>query len=107
MDAACKQKWLHVAETIDSLRVFPRLVLAGYFLFVYHVTNYLMVWYTHEPPGARGVEESGTVAAIFATVTGLLPWVYRIYSDGARDWNAKPDATTSTTTMTSTTSTPP
>lgn len=75
----------------------PRAALFGYAYFVWHTTNYIMVWYTHEPAAARGVEESGTVAAIFAIVTGLAPWIYKIYSDAGRDWNDQPVSSTTST----------
>ena len=91
-----KENWLKVAEVIDSLRVFPRLILAAYGYFVWDITHYILVWYTHEPPGARGIEESGTVAAIFTAVTGFAPWIFRIYSDGGRNWDTPPDRTSTT-----------
>jgi hypothetical protein len=97
-----KQNWLHVAEVFDSWRVIPRLILGAYCYFVWHITNYILVWYTHEPPGARGVEESGTVAAIFTCVTGFAPWIFKIYSENGRDWTQQP-ASTSTVVATSTT----
>ena len=90
MTTARKIAWMHFAELFDSWRVFPRLVLLGYSYFVWYTTTYIMVWYTNQPAAGRGVEESGTVAAIFAIVTGLAPWVFKIYSDNGRDWTANP-----------------
>lgn len=103
MDADGKRRWLHFAEVFDSLRVFPRLILVAYGGFVYHITEYLMVWYTHEPAESRGNQESATVAAIFATVTGLASWVFKVYSDNGRDWSDRDETTATTTTTTSTT----
>lgn len=82
---------LKAAELFDSWRIFPRLCLLGYAAFVWHVTDYLLVWYTHEPPGSRGLEESGVVAAVFTAVTGFSPWIFKIYSDGGRQWGPPAD----------------
>lgn len=106
MKTETKQAFLHAAEAFDAWRVIPRLALISYAYFVWYTTTYIMIWYTNQPAGARGVEESGTVAAVFAIVTGLAPWVFKIYSDNGRDWSATPAPQVQSTTIQSTTTIP-
>jgi hypothetical protein len=96
-----KINWLHLAELVDSFRVFPRMVLLGYAYFVYQVTFFILNWYAHEPALSRGVEESAVVGVVVTAVTGFSPMIYRIYADSSRDWNASPPSSvTSTVTAT-------
>jgi hypothetical protein len=85
-----KAQWLHWAEVFDSWRVVPRLLLASYAAFVYHVTDYILAWYTHEPAVARGSEETAAIVGIFTAVTGFGSFVFKVYSDNGRDWNSRP-----------------
>jgi hypothetical protein len=86
---AVKEAWLKWAEIFDSWRVVPRLILTVYGWFVFHVTMYVLIWYTHEPATARGAEESAVVSVIFTAIAGFSPWVFKIYSENGRDWDAK------------------
>lgn len=88
-----KQTWLHVAEIVDHLRIFPRLVLITYGIYVYRVTFYILVWYANQPKEARGTEESAVVIAVIGAVTGFSPWIFRIYTDAATDWSGKSSGT--------------
>jgi hypothetical protein len=88
-----KQQFLDAAEIFDSWRVVPRIVLFGYCWWVSHVTDQALSWYQHIPASERGVESAGLVGAIITAVTGLAVWVFRIYTDGGRDWDSKPSRT--------------
>jgi hypothetical protein len=96
-----KDQWLVVAETVDSLRIFPRLVLGAYAWFMYKVTFYVLGWYTHEPAQFRGTEETAMVSVVFSAMTGMAPFIFSIYSSNGRQWD--PPAGVSTLSMTSVT----
>jgi prolipoprotein diacylglyceryltransferase len=82
-----KDPWLQAAEWFDTWRVIPRLVLFLYAAFVYKVTFFILTWYIHQPAVDRGTEESAVVIGIFTAVTGLASYVFKVYSDGGRDWD--------------------
>ena len=82
-------RWLLWAERFDSWRVVPRVILFLYCGFVYKVTFYMLIWYTHEPAVARGVEETAFVSAIFTAMSMLAGYVLNIYTNAGRDWNAR------------------
>lgn len=91
-----KHQWLHVAEVIDSLRVFPRMVLVAYGAYVYHITEISLRWYFTQPPAARGVEETALVGVVITAVTGFAPLIMQIYSNGGRAWGPPATAVTGT-----------
>ena len=98
-----KQLWLDAAEVFDSWRVVPRLVLFGYCWWVAHVTDQSLSWYQHIPAGERGIESAGLVGAIITAVTGMAVWVFKIYTDGGRDWTVQPSRTSTVVATTETT----
>ena len=98
-----KNFMLDFAEVFDSWRVVPRIMLFGYAWFVYRVTFYVLMWYTHEPATARGPEETAMVGVVVTAVTGFAPWILRIYTDSGRSWDGQQ---TATTTVTATTTAP-
>lgn len=100
-----KQRYLDFAQTFDQLRVVPRIVLFGYLGWVGHVTDLTLSWYMHLPSAERTLEASGLAGAIITIITGLFPWIYRIYSDNATDWT--PTATATKTISVATTETKP
>ena len=89
-----KQSWLDAAEVFDHWRVVPRLVLFTYGGWVAHVTDETLLWYQHLPSAERTLEASGLAGAIITAVTGLFPWIYRIYADSATDWSQQSSKTT-------------
>lgn len=91
------QRWRDAAQIFDTWRVVPRIILFGYCWWVAHVTDGTLTWYQHLPSAERTLEASGLAGAIITAVTGLFPWVYKIYSDAATDWSA---ASTKTTVLT-------
>ncbi len=93
-----KQKWLHIAEIIDSYRVFPRLFLMACFWWTAVVTNDLMKWYMAMPKEERGIEASGFASVVFLTIFGFLKLVYDTYSKNGRNWDGPVTSTTVTAT---------
>jgi hypothetical protein len=97
---------LHWAETIDAMRVFPRLIMATYLSYAGWLTSYLVIWYCHLPAADRDTQVSTMVGGIIAAVTGFFPSVLKIYQDGGRDWTAANQTTTSSTVVATTTTQP-
>jgi hypothetical protein len=86
MGALNKRAWLHIAELVDSFRIFPRVLVCGYALYVYQVTFFVLDWYSRQPASARGTEESAVVGVVVTAVTGFAPWVFKIYVESGRAW---------------------
>ena len=83
---ACKQLWLDVAEVIDSLRVFPRLIVLGYGWWAIKTTTWVIKWYEALPSDDRTVTVTAMVSVILPGIYGLSAIVYQIYSSGGRNW---------------------
>lgn len=105
------QKWLEIAERVDSLRVFPRLIIVALFWFMVDVVWFLLVWYTKLPTAAeRTAETSGFAAGALLIISGLFKMALTDYLQRGRDWNNQPQvpSTTSTSIVTQqTTGAPP
>jgi len=97
-----KTAWLDAAEVFDHWRVVPRAVLLLYGGWVAHVTDNILSWYQRIPGAERTLEASGLAAGIITAVTGLFPWVYKIYSDAATDWRTSQPTASKTTVVSST-----
>lgn len=85
-----KTVWLHVAEVLDAVRLFPRLLICGYAMFVYRVVMKILDWFCAQP-----LTQSTTIVAIVIStlagiVTGFAPWIFKIYIAGGRDWKDHP-----------------
>jgi hypothetical protein len=98
-----KQKFLDIAETIDSLRLVPRIILFGWGYFTALLCYQTLHWYYSEPATARGLEESGMVTGVVGLLTGFWYKIYQEYGSRGRDWDAN---ATSSTTLTQTTTVP-
>jgi hypothetical protein len=95
-----KTKYLDFAQVFDQLRIVPRFVLFGYGLWVAHVTDSTLTWYMALPSAERTLEASGLAGAIITAVTGLFPWVYKIYANTGNDWTPSTGSTKQTITST-------
>jgi hypothetical protein len=84
-----KQRWLDVAEVIDALRIFPRLLVALYFAIAAWVIVYLALWYAHVAAAERTVEVTAFYAMLTGGLFGMSGYIFKIYTDGGRDWTAK------------------
>jgi len=105
MNPTTKQAVLHWAESIDSLRVIPRLFLTSCFAWTVWVSYVCLEWYFHLPHTERSLEASGFASVVFLTVFGFLKLVYQTYSDTGRNWDAS--GSTRTTLVSSTTEVKP
>lgn len=106
MKVDTKQSVLHWAESIDSLRVFPRLFLLSCFIWTTYISIYLLQWYCHIPAPERTIEASGFATFMSLQVFGFLKLVYDQYSRNGRDWNSAPQVSTSSTVVATTTTQP-
>jgi len=84
-----KQAWLDAAEIVDAWRVVPRALLFAYCIWVWNVVGDTLNWYQHLPAAERTLEASGLAGAVITAVLGLATWVFKIYSDGGRDWTGQ------------------
>lgn len=96
-----KHHWLDIAETVDSLRVFPRLFLTSCFVWNVQIAYVLVTWYTKLPSSERTLEASGFASVVFLTINGFLKLVFDTYTRGGRDWNGVTTVASTTTTATS------
>lgn len=81
-----KQWMLDAAEVFDAWRVFPRVLVGGYWLWVALVVHDILQWYKLLPSPERTLEASGLAGAVITAVTGMATWVSKIYMDGGRSW---------------------
>ena len=95
-----KQLWLDAAHVFDTWRVIPRIILIAYACWVAHVTDMLLIWYMTLPKDGRTLEASGLGVAIITAITGLFPWVLKIYMDNGNDWSGSSSSSTATVTTT-------
>jgi hypothetical protein len=93
------QRYLDFAQAFDKARVVPRVIFFGYAFWVMHITHWVLSWYMSLPPAERSLEASGLAGGVVTIITGLFPWIYRIYSDNATDWTP-PTGSTKTVVMT-------
>ena len=91
-----KKAWLDFAETFDSLRVFPRVIISSCFIATFMAIYEFMRWYMHLPATERGYEESGAMVGIVLALVGLDKYVWDTYARTGRDWNQAPSSTTTT-----------
>lgn len=84
-----KEEWLDFAEVVDALRVFPRILVAGYMLIVGAEVAYLTVWYAHLPSVERTVEVTAFYSLIMGGLFGLAAYVFKVYSDGGYNWDSR------------------
>lgn len=82
-----KQTSLDLAEVVDSLRIFPRLLVTAYGALVGYTTVFLLWWYCHLPSAERTVEVTAFFGMLMGGIFGLAAYVFKIYSDGGRDWD--------------------
>lgn len=82
-----KAKWMDLAEVIDALRIFPRLLVGTYFATAVWVVAYLTTWYCHVAPAERTVEVTAFFAMLTGGLFGLSTYLFKLYADGGRDWD--------------------
>lgn len=90
----CKAFWIDLAEVIDSLRIFPRLIVGAYLWLLIWVTWYFAHMYFSLLPADRTVQLTAFASVVLTAAFGALPFIVKIYMDNGRDWDAgkRPDA---------------
>jgi len=96
-----KHHWLDIAETIDSLRIFPRLFLSACFVWTVWMDYILVMWYINSPTAMHQLEASGFASIAFVAINSFLKFVFDTYTRGGRDWNGVTTVASTTTTATS------
>jgi hypothetical protein len=91
-----KDRWLQYAEIFDSWRVVPRLLLFSYSTWLVIATDRLLSWYMALPIAAQTGQASAFCGGSITALTGIGGYVYRIYSEGGRDWGTMQPSKTST-----------
>jgi predicted PurR-regulated permease PerM len=82
-----KKAWLDVAEVIDTLRIFPRLMVLAYGIWVAWFTDWFVAWFERIPSAERTAQVTAIFGIVIPGVLGLATWVFRMYLDGGRDWD--------------------
>lgn len=95
-----KQRWLDAAECFDSWRIVPRIIVFSYMAFLGWLTHDLVTHYFAIVAAERTTQVTAFVSVVLPGAYGVFPWIYRIYADGARDWDAanRPAVNVTTTT---------
>jgi len=90
-----RQIHLSLAEMLDSWRIFPRLLLAGYAYLLYKTVAWYMAL---EPYMLKGCESDKVIdcivqapttqhAALVTAVVGIAAAIFGLYSSSGRKWN--------------------
>lgn len=85
----CKRFWLDVAEVIDALRIFPRLVLVAFGGLLGYTIVDVLHWYMRAPSNERTAQVTAVIGIIIPALTGLATWVFKIYTAGGRSWGPR------------------
>jgi hypothetical protein len=89
-----KEKWLDCAEVIDSLRIFPRFLVSWYMVILTWSVCYQTWWYAHLAGTDRTVEVTAFYGMEMGGIFGLAVYIFKIYTDGGRDWSQRYASTT-------------
>lgn len=82
----CKKQWLGLAEVVDSLRIFPRIIVAAYGAWTVWFIDRMWNWYETLPPEQRSAQVTAVIGAVSGGVFGLAAYVVKLYLGGGRDW---------------------
>ncbi len=87
-DIPGKVKWMHWSEVIDSLRLFPRLIIIPMFVWAAWKLGGMLDWYMWHLTTA---ERTGNVTAFAGVITTpictVLGYAFKVYIGGGRDWD--------------------
>jgi hypothetical protein len=81
--------WMGIAEIIDALRIFPRVMLLGYLGWVIYFVDRILQFYFDLPSADKQSTQIAVFAgAVITIVTGIGAKVFDIYQQSSRDWAA-------------------
>lgn len=86
--------WNKWAQRIDILRVFPRAIVLGYYIFFVDAWFYVVTWFMHfDWTQLKGTGEATALAvaafpaAILGVLTGVLSALTKSYWEGGNKWD--------------------
>jgi len=82
-----KSQWIDGAEVFDSWRVVPRIALFAFLALLIWASVYIIVWYAHLPAAERTTQVTAFVSVMFPTLVGAGGFIFKVYTDGGRDWD--------------------
>lgn len=99
-----KKGWLDAAEVFDAWRVVPRALILGFATWIVYVFDLLIRWYIGIPTGAANIlgVQSAFVFGVFSALSTLSGYIFKVYSDGGRDWQEDRAAETTSSTVVAT-----
>lgn len=83
-----KQRLLDAAEVFDSWRVVPRILVFAYGWLVGWASWFVLTNYFRLPASERTAAVTTFVGIVLPGIFGLAVWIFKIYSDNGRDWDA-------------------
>jgi len=91
-----RDPWLVWAERIDSMRVFPRIILLSYYTFFINAWYYVVTWFMDfDWSQIKGSTEAVALAvtafpaAILGVLTGVLSTLTKSYWETGRKWGTE------------------
>lgn len=85
-----RENLMQLAEIIDTFRVFPRLFVLIYLFWIMRLTDWMVRWFMRLPASERTIIVTSFVSIVTTGIFGLFIWIYKVYSDGGRDWSSSP-----------------
>lgn len=83
-----KQDWLDGAEVFDSWRVVPRLIVFIYLTLLVWLTTYFAVKFFDISAAERNTQLTAFASMLLTVAYGAFGWIYKIYGNTGRDWDA-------------------
>lgn len=83
-----KQAWLDRAEVFDSWRVVPRLIVLIYLAMLIWLTSYFAVKFFAIAAAERNTQLTAFASMLLTVAYGAFGWIYKIYGNTGRDWDA-------------------
>jgi hypothetical protein len=83
-----KQAWLDGAEVFDSWRVVPRLIVLIYLAMLIWLTSYFAFKFFDISAAERNTQLTAFASMLLTVAYGAFGWIYKIYGNTGRDWDA-------------------
>lgn len=82
-------RWLHISEAVDSMRVIPRIVLGAVVTLTFWYIVVTTIWYMQLTIEGRTGNVTMYIGGGLGILSGLFGLVYKIYAGGGRDWDGQ------------------